>query len=32
VLETTREQYDKGFEKILSSLKSDDFGGEVELF
>jgi CheY-like chemotaxis protein len=32
VLETTREQYDKGFEKILSSLKSNDFGGEVELF
>jgi CheY-like chemotaxis protein len=32
VLETTREQYDKGFEKILSSLKSNDFGGDVELF
>jgi CheY-like chemotaxis protein len=32
VLETTREQYDRGFEKILSSLKSDDFGGDVELF
>ncbi len=32
VLEATREQYDKGFEKILTSLKSDLFGGEVELF
>jgi CheY-like chemotaxis protein len=32
VLETTKEQYDKGFEKILTSLKSNDFGGEVDLF
>jgi CheY-like chemotaxis protein len=32
VLETTKVQYDKGFAKILTSLKSNDFGGEVELF
>ena len=32
VLETTGDQYDKGFDSILSALRSDNIGGQVQLF
>ena len=32
LLEENGKQYDNGFEKILSSLKAEDLGGEIHLF
>jgi CheY-like chemotaxis protein len=32
VLEQNGKQYDNGFQKIMSSLKAEDFGGEIHLF